>query len=215
MRRRNGLSTWRLFALPCATALAACGGGETNTTDPITTGTITVTVTADGSPKEGVTVGLYTAGGGAAVSSLQTSQTGQLSFADVEAGSWDLEITVPSGFALTPGQTARQAVTVTAGQASSASFSLEDTFTGQTVEALGNLTFSQPNLVISAGTSVRWINASSSAHTVTPDGHSEWSSANIASEGSTFVHTFNTPGTFPYYCAPHQGSGMTGTVTVN
>ncbi len=52
-------------------------------------------------------------------------------------------------------------------------------------------------------------------HTVTPQGHTEWSAANLSSNGSTFVHTFDTPGTYAYYCQPHLGQGMTGTVTVN
>ena len=41
-----------------------------------------------------------------------------------------------------------------------------------------------------------------------------WDSG-ILNQGATFSHTFNTAGTFPYYCRVHgQCCGMTGTVTV-
>ena len=50
---------------------------------------------------------------------------------------------------------------------------------------------------------------------MTPDGHSEWTSATIADNGDTFIHTFDTPGTYQYFCQPHVGQGMTGTITVN
>jgi Copper binding proteins, plastocyanin/azurin family len=36
----------------------------------------------------------------------------------------------------------------------------------------------------------------------------------VLGTGSTFDHTFLTPGTFHYFCSVHQGA-MTGTVTVN
>ena len=85
----------------------------------------------------------------------------------------------------------------------------------ETIEARDDFTFSRPNLTISAGTEVRWVNAGVMLHTVTPDGHSEWSAANLATTGATFTHTFDTPGTYEYYCEPHLGSGMTGTITVN
>jgi plastocyanin len=32
--------------------------------------------------------------------------------------------------------------------------------------------------------------------------------------GNTYDHTFATSGAFPYFCRPHAGSGMTGTITV-
>src|SRR5262249_52591008 len=41
-----------------------------------------------------------------------------------------------------------------------------------------------------------------------------WDSG-ILMQGATFTHTFNSTGTFPYYCIPHGGCcGMVGTVIV-
>jgi plastocyanin len=33
--------------------------------------------------------------------------------------------------------------------------------------------------------------------------------------GETYSVTLKTPGTYGYYCEPHQGGGMVGTITVN
>ena len=40
-----------------------------------------------------------------------------------------------------------------------------------------------------------------------------WDSG-IHNGGATFTRTFNSTGTFPYYCTPHSCCGMVGTVTV-
>jgi copper binding plastocyanin/azurin family protein len=40
-----------------------------------------------------------------------------------------------------------------------------------------------------------------------------WDSG-IQNAGATFTRTFNSTGTFPYYCTPHSCCGMVGTVTV-
>lgn len=79
---------------------------------------------------------------------------------------------------------------------------------------LRNFEFSRPELRIEAGTTVRWRNTTSNFHTVTPDGHMAWTEWQTASEGETFEVTFEDAGTYPYYCSPHRGLGMTGTVIV-
>ncbi len=77
-----------------------------------------------------------------------------------------------------------------------------------------NFEFSKPELHIAVGTTVRWINTTSTFHTVTPDGHSEWTQWQTAGMGETFEVKFNNTGTFPYYCLPHRSLGMTGTIIV-
>ena len=49
-----------------------------------------------------------------------------------------------------------------------------------------------------------------------PVGASAISSGNVAGSG-TFSTTFNTPGTYAYYCVFHgsPGAGMHGTIVVN
>lgn len=82
------------------------------------------------------------------------------------------------------------------------------------VVELRNFEFSRPELRVEAGTTVRWRNTTSSFHTVTPDGHTAWTEWQTASDGEIFEVTFEEVGTYPYYCSPHRGLGMTGNVIV-
>ena len=203
------------LAVTGAFALSACGDDDPMDPDPEpTTGSLTVTVNADGSAAPGVTVNLYASGGTTATTSLVTGGDGSATFADLEAGTWDVEVDLPEGFDLDTGEQARKSASVVAGQTASATFALVDTFDGELIMAQDNLTFSETSLTITAGTAVRWVNSGVMLHTVTPDGHSEWSAASLANSGDRFTHTFNVAGTYAYYCEPHQGQGMTGTIIV-
>lgn len=81
---------------------------------------------------------------------------------------------------------------------------------------LQNISFNPATITINAGTTITWINKDNTIHTVTggtpgsPDGR--FDSGNIG-KGGTFTYTFNTKGTFKYYCKPHS-SNMKGTVIV-
>ena len=87
--------------------------------------------------------------------------------------------------------------------------------TGEVVEIeLRNFEFSQPEVRIEPGTTVRWRNTTSTFHTVTPDGHSAWSEWQTASVGETFEVVFDQVGAYAYYCQPHRPLGMTGTIIV-
>jgi len=77
--------------------------------------------------------------------------------------------------------------------------------------------FQPASVTIHPGDTVRWT-WSSTGHSSTsgspgaPNGL--WDSG-ILSQGAAFTHTFNTVGSFPYYCTPHGACcGMRGTVTV-
>jgi plastocyanin len=206
-----------VLALTGAFFVWGCGGGDNggNGTEPPTTGSLTVTVRADGTAHAGVTVERYAPGATSPTASAATGTNGQATFANIAPGTWEIEIVLPDGFDLADGEDERKSATVVAGATATASFDIVDEFNGETIEALDALSFSSPNLSISVGTAVRWVNAGAMLHTVTPDGHSEWTAANLAPGGTPFSHTFNTPGTYAYYCEPHLANGMTGTITVN
>ncbi len=76
--------------------------------------------------------------------------------------------------------------------------------------------FSPSPLTVDKGTTVTWTNSGASQHTVTSNTGSELGSPTINS-GGTYVHTFNTAGTFDYHCTFHgsPSAGMRGTVIVN
>lgn len=92
---------------------------------------------------------------------------------------------------------------------------MEPTGGGDVVEIeIRNFEFSNPELHIAPGTTVRWKNTTSNYHTVTPNGHTAWTSWQTASSGETFEVKFDQRGTYPYYCMPHRSLGMTGTIIV-
>ena len=80
-----------------------------------------------------------------------------------------------------------------------------------------NYQFAPRDVTINQGESVTWTNGGGTHNVVieaegfeqpsppAPPGPPNW----------PVTHTFNTPGTFTYYCRPHQGLGMMGTVTVS
>jgi plastocyanin len=86
-----------------------------------------------------------------------------------------------------------------------------------TVAPNGNLVFSPSSVTINPGDTVRWTWAATFHSTTSgipgmPNGI--WDSS-ILNQGATFTHTFNSAGSFPYYCTPHGGCcGMVGMVTV-
>jgi FtsP/CotA-like multicopper oxidase with cupredoxin domain len=61
--------------------------------------------------------------------------------------------------------------------------------------------FDPANVEIVAGTTVRWANGDTSAHTVTAD-NASFDSAQLE-PGDSFSHTFESPGTVAYHCELH------------
>lgn len=97
--------------------------------------------------------------------------------------------------------------------------------------------FRPPEIEISAGETVVWKNTNSRIHTVTayedslPDGAAYFATGDFDSEQAArkgysnglkggidsnelYEHTFDIPGTYAYFCIPHERAGMTGTVIV-
>lgn len=73
-----------------------------------------------------------------------------------------------------------------------------------------NFAFSPATIDVTVGTTVIWMNNDSTEHTVTSD--TEVFNSGGMRRDATFSYTFNTAGTFTYYCAIH--SYMKGTVVV-
>jgi len=82
----------------------------------------------------------------------------------------------------------------------------------------GAMFFDPPTITVHAGDRIQWTNIIAVQHTSTsgtecaPDG--VWTTG-IMNPGATSAFiTFNTVGTFPYYCRFHCAMGMTGEVVV-
>jgi plastocyanin len=80
----------------------------------------------------------------------------------------------------------------------------------------GDDSFSPSSVTIHPGDTVQWT-WNENGHTCTsgsscaPNGL--WDSG-LRGNGATFSYTFNTAGTFPYFCTPHCDMGMVGIITV-
>ena len=105
---------------------------------------------------------------------------------------------------------------------------------GNTVSLTGEHVFSPSSLTVDAGTTIEFSNVSSEAHTVTayedglPAGADYFAtggfdsekaarahlSAGLLTEGETFRLTLQEPGSYRYFCIPHEDDGMTGTIVV-
>lgn len=95
------------------------------------------------------------------------------------------------------------------------------------VKATDDLQFVPDKVTIKVGDTVRWQSASVMVHTVTcdpakaarpldaalPEGAQPFDSGNIEPQGS-FEHRFTVPGTYKYFCIPHEGADMLGEVIV-
>src|SRR5262249_49004727 len=81
--------------------------------------------------------------------------------------------------------------------------------------------FEFTNVKVKVGTTVTWVNISNQFHTVvsgqgTADGkfgsETKLLAGNKQGDTSNYTFTFNSPGTFPYYCSLHPA--MVGQITV-
>ena len=92
------------------------------------------------------------------------------------------------------------------------------------VEMTSDYEFVPSLLTIKQGDSVEWVMNSTKPHEIAsgavtegPDGREGvpdglWDSGKMVS--GSFTYTFNSTGTFPYYCDSHVDLGMIGTITV-
>jgi plastocyanin/uncharacterized membrane protein len=106
---------------------------------------------------------------------------------------------------------------VSAGAVASTGFTQSANAQETPVVEMGNNYFDPIGLRVDPGTTVRF-ELVAGAHSATaysdriPASASTFDSGTI-SEGS-FEHTFETPGTYDYYCTPHKSLGMVGRIVV-
>lgn len=95
------------------------------------------------------------------------------------------------------------------------------------VRMTDGLQFRPPRATVKKGRTIVWRNVGSVAHTVTtkralatraadarvPAGAKAWNSGFIGG-GKTYRRTLLVPGTYRYFCIPHEGAHMVGTIVV-
>ncbi len=97
-----------------------------------------------------------------------------------------------------------------------------------TIDMTPYLRFAPSPVKIKTGDTVEFRNVSSFTHTVStraansdeakltalPAGAQTFNSGDIPG-GGVWRHTFSVPGTYRYFCEPHHGAGMVGTIVVS
>ncbi len=79
----------------------------------------------------------------------------------------------------------------------------------------GMLAFEPSQITLSEGDSVKFVNNKLAPHNAVFDGHEDLSHTDLAfAPGESWTQTFSNPGTYDFYCEPHRGAGMVGTVVV-
>ena len=91
---------------------------------------------------------------------------------------------------------------------------------GTEVKTSAEIKFVPGDLQVKVGTEVSFTNAGGGPHTVTggagsPDPNSPIGNGPLSTEGATIKVKFDKPGTYPYYCIPHESLGMKGQVVVS
>jgi plastocyanin len=96
-----------------------------------------------------------------------------------------------------------------------------------TVRMTDGLQFVPARIEVRAGTTVVWRTTGSVSHTVTtirakatnkanarvPSGAKAWDSGFVG-RGRSYSRRLTVPGTYRYFCIPHEGARMVGTVVV-
>lgn len=96
-----------------------------------------------------------------------------------------------------------------------------------TIQATDALEFKPGTVTVSVGDTVRWENSSVLIHSVTdvpekaldekdvalPKGDKPFNSG-LMDPSATYQHRFARPGTYKYFCIPHEATGMIGSVIV-
>jgi amicyanin len=82
--------------------------------------------------------------------------------------------------------------------------------TGVTKLNIQNFAYQPANIQVRAGTTVTWTNQDNVPHSVTFK--NSMRDSGLLNQGQSFSYTFNTPGTYQYYCTVHPY--MVTTVTV-
>ncbi len=105
---------------------------------------------------------------------------------------------------------------------------------GNEVAIVSGRRFEPVRLTVPVGTTVTWSNGADDAHSVTayqeavPEGAAYFSSGGFDSEseardnlaealignGESYEVMFERPGTYEYFCIPHEADGMKGTIVV-
>lgn len=81
---------------------------------------------------------------------------------------------------------------------------VQETNTVSIVDTENSYDYSPKKIRVKKGTTVTWTNESNTKHDVTPTEESaDFQASELLDKGESYEVTFNTVGTFNYFCSPH------------
>lgn len=85
-----------------------------------------------------------------------------------------------------------------------------------TMGSNGNLIFNPSEITIDAGETLHFVNEMLPPHNIIVEGRADLSRESLMfSPGESQDILFADAGDYEFFCGPHQGAGMTGTIHVN
>jgi plastocyanin len=199
--------------LEVAATPTSSGNGQTGPPGAALPAPLRVVITRAADPQQGVEVTWGTTSGGSL--DPTTSTTG----ADgVASSTWTLGPTAGAQSATATVADAEGSPVTFTGTAEDGEPPPPADATIQVLGPSGGNRFSPADVTIQAGQTVEWVWPSGAVgHNVAPDDDEPASSGPLANGPETYSYTFDTPGTYNFYCVAHGGpggAGMSGTVTV-
>ena len=183
------------------------GDGQTGPVGMALGNPLRILITREGEPVGGVAVSWSAAQGGSISDAQQSDELG------IATAVWTLGP-----------EEGNQVVTATVEGATNSPLSYTATAesaeppAGATVQVLANNTFSPATVTVVPGGSVTWEwGEGVGQHNVLPDAQEPAGSGILRDGPFTYTYTFNSPGTYRYYCLAHGGRGgvgMSGIVVV-
>ena len=84
-----------------------------------------------------------------------------------------------------------------------------------TMGANGNLVFEPNDITIDAGDTIHFVNEALPPHNIIVEGRADLSRESLLfAPGESQDILFADAGDYTFFCGPHQGAGMTGTIHV-
>ncbi|HEY9505117.1 MAG TPA: plastocyanin/azurin family copper-binding protein [Gemmatimonadales bacterium] len=202
--------------LEVAAAPVPNGDGQTEAPGAVLPEDLRVVITRASEPQEGIEVAWATTSGGTL--DPATSTTG----ADgIASATWTLGPTAGTQSAtatVADAEGSPVTFTATAEEGEPPPPPPPADATIQVLGPSGGNRFNPTEVTIQAGQTVEWVwPAGAVGHNVAPDGEEPMPSGPLSNGPKTYRYTFNTPGTYNFYCLAHGGpggAGMSGTVTV-
>ena len=142
------------------------------------------------------------------IQDVVSDTAGHFNIFEATPGSYDMNIYTPANYRLAAGQPGTVPISIIEGQTFRPEVILVSSpgtpaAPGVAYVDVYDFNYAPSTLRIKAGTTVTWQNVAPAQHTVASELNNDFRSGPM-SRNHRFLHTFNTPGSYPYHCLFHE-----------